>query len=49
MSLAVGPDMFVSIHYDLRDGRGNLLDSTDDPAEFVWGYNTLLPALEQSL
>lgn len=49
MSLAVGPDMFVSIHYDLRDGRGNLLDSTEDPAEFVWGYDTLLPALEQSL
>lgn len=49
MSLAVGPDMFVTIHYDLRDGRGNLLVTTSDPEEFVWGYNTLLPALEQSL
>lgn len=49
MSIAVGPDTFVTIHYDLRDGRGNLLESTEDPAEFVWGYDTLLPALEAAL
>jgi FKBP-type peptidyl-prolyl cis-trans isomerase SlyD len=49
MSIAVAPDTFVTIHYDLRDGRGNLLESTEDPAEFVWGYDTLLPALEHSL
>jgi FKBP-type peptidyl-prolyl cis-trans isomerase SlyD len=49
MSLAVGPDTFVTIHYDLRDGRGNLLQTTEEPAQFVWGYGTLLPALEQAL
>jgi|LNFM01.1.fsa_nt_gb FKBP-type peptidyl-prolyl cis-trans isomerase SlyD len=49
MSIAVGPDTFVTIQYDLRDGRGNLLESTEDPAEFVWGYDTLLPALESAL
>jgi FKBP-type peptidyl-prolyl cis-trans isomerase SlyD len=49
MSLVIGPDTFVKIQYDLRDGRGNLLESTESPAEFVWGYETLLPALEQSL
>jgi FKBP-type peptidyl-prolyl cis-trans isomerase SlyD len=49
MSLVIGPDTFVKIHYDLRDGRGNLLESTENPAEFVWGYETLLPALEQAL
>lgn len=47
--VSIGRNTFVSIHYDLRDGRGNLLERTEDPAEFVWGYDTLLPALESAL
>ncbi|MDP3279173.1 MAG: peptidylprolyl isomerase [Deltaproteobacteria bacterium] len=49
MSLQIGRDVFVRVHYDLRDGRGNILETTDEPAEFVWGYNTLLPSLELAI
>lgn len=51
MSLAIGPGTYVEIHYKLRDGRGNLLESTDgdEPHTFVWGFGTVVPGLEMAL
>lgn len=51
MSAEIGPGMRVRIHYTLRDGRGNLLESTDgdDPHEFVWGFGVIVPGLEKAL
>lgn len=51
MSAAIGPGMFVEVHYTLRDGRGNFLESTEGekPYGFVYGFGTLLPSLEQAL
>lgn len=49
MRESIGPGMWVQMHYELRDGRGNLLEMTEEPVEFVYGYSNLLPALEQSL
>lgn len=51
MPTAIGPGAHVTIHYTLRDGRGNLLETTDadDPQTFVWGYRTVVPGLELAL
>jgi FKBP-type peptidyl-prolyl cis-trans isomerase SlyD len=51
MAPSIGPGTHVTMHYTLRDGRGNLLESTehDDPHAFVWGYSTLVPGLESAL
>jgi FKBP-type peptidyl-prolyl cis-trans isomerase SlyD len=49
MPTVVGPDTWVRIEYELRDGRGNVLESTEEPVEFVYGYSDLLPALEAAL
>ncbi len=51
MSAAIGPGMFVRIHYTLRDSRGNLLESTegDEPHGFVWGMGAVVPGLEMAL
>jgi FKBP-type peptidyl-prolyl cis-trans isomerase SlyD len=49
MPTVVGPDTWVRIEYELRDGRGNLLESTEAPIEFVYGFSDLLPALEAAL
>lgn len=51
MSHAIGPKTWVRMHYELRDGRGNLLEKSepDDPLEFVWGYSGLVPGLEAAI
>ncbi len=49
MSSVIGPDTWVRIEYELRDGRGNVLEKTEEPVEFVYGYSDLLPALEAAL
>lgn len=51
MSHAVGPKMRVRMHYELRDGRGNLLEQSepDEPLEFVWGYSGLVSGLESAI
>lgn len=42
--------MFAEIHFTLRDGRGNVLEKTDDaPVSFVYGMGTLVPGLEKAL
>ncbi|MBL8603830.1 MAG: peptidylprolyl isomerase [Myxococcales bacterium] len=50
----IGPNTWVEIHYTLRDGRGNLLESTEGPdAEgplgFVWGLGAVTKGLEEAL
>jgi FKBP-type peptidyl-prolyl cis-trans isomerase SlyD len=51
MPTAIGPGTHVTIHYTLRDGRGNLLEETapSEPHAFVWGYRTVVPGLELAL
>ena len=43
-SKVVGPGQWVELHYELRDGRGNELEHTDEPLEFVYGFGGLEPA-----
>lgn len=49
MSDVIGPGQWVQIHYELRDGRGNSLETTEEPVEFVYGYSDLVPGLEAAL
>ncbi len=54
MAHTVGPNTWVEIRYTLRDGRGNLLKSTDEPEDegpegFVFGLGRMVPGLEQAL
>ena len=45
----IGPGKWVQIEYELRDGRGNQLEKTEEPVEFVYGSSDLLPAFEEAL
>lgn len=49
MSEGIGPGTWVQIQYEMRDGRGNLLEATEEPVEFVYGYGDLVPGLEGAL
>jgi FKBP-type peptidyl-prolyl cis-trans isomerase SlyD len=49
MAEGVGPGQWVKIEYEIRDGRGNLLESTEEPVEFVYGFGDLVPGLEEAL
>ncbi len=54
MAHAVGPNMQVSVHYKLRDARGNLLEDTEapdseGPVKFIPGMAMVLPGLEKGL
>lgn len=54
MDNAVAPGMWVEIHYTLRDGRGNTLESSHDPdgdgpMSFVCGMGMVVPGLENAL
>lgn len=43
----------VRLHYTLKDGAGNLLESTnaesEPPVSYLHGYNNLVPGLENAL
>ncbi len=49
MGMAVGPGTWVALRYKLFDGRGNLLEATEEPVEFVFGFGTVVPGLEAAL
>jgi len=49
MSSVIGPGQWVQIVYDLRDGRGNLLETAESPVEYVHGQGALVPGLESAL
>jgi FKBP-type peptidyl-prolyl cis-trans isomerase SlyD len=43
MGNVIGPGQWVQLHYTLLDGRGNELEATEEPLEFVYGYGGLEP------
>lgn len=51
MSLLVGNDLVVSIHYELKDDAGNELDSSrgSDPLKYLHGAGNIIPGLENAL
>ena len=51
MSLLIGDNLVVSIHYELTDDDGNVLDSSRDaePLTYLHGTGNLIPGLESEL
>ncbi|WP_206613632.1 FKBP-type peptidyl-prolyl cis-trans isomerase [Parahaliea mediterranea] len=51
MSLLIGDNAVVSIHYTLSDAEGNQLDSSQgsDPLVYLHGAGNLIPGLESAL
>jgi FKBP-type peptidyl-prolyl cis-trans isomerase SlyD len=51
MSLMIGKNAVVSIHYTLKDDAGQVMDSSvgGDPLTYLHGANNLIPGLEQEL
>jgi FKBP-type peptidyl-prolyl cis-trans isomerase SlyD len=51
MTLLVGDNLVVSIHYQLTDDEGNVLDSSKDrdPLNYLHGAGNILPGLESAL
>jgi len=51
MSLMIGDNVVVSIHYTLTDDAGEVLDSSQgaDPLNYLHGAGNIIPGLEQAL
>ncbi|MBU2510284.1 peptidylprolyl isomerase [bacterium] len=51
MSLLVGDNLVVSLHYKLTDNDGNMLDSSEnsEPLAYLHGAGNLIPGLEKAL
>lgn len=51
MSLLIGDNCVVSIHYTLKDDEGNVLDSSEgnEPLNYLHGANNIIPGLEKAL
>lgn len=51
MSMLIGKNSVVSIHYTLTDDAGNLLDSSmnSEPLHYLHGADNLIPGLENEL
>ncbi len=51
MSLMIGDNMVVSMHYTLTDDSGNVLDSSEgsDPLSYLHGAGDIIPGLEKAL
>ncbi|MAT93070.1 MAG: peptidylprolyl isomerase [Halioglobus sp.] len=51
MSLLIGNNLVVSMHYKLTDNSGNLLDSSEggDPLTYLHGAGNIIPGLESAL
>ena len=51
MSLMIGDNAVVSIHYTLTDNEGVILDSSEgaDPLNYLHGAGNIIPGLEQAL
>lgn len=49
--MTIKPDSVVSIHYTLKDDRGEVLDSSSsgDPLTYLHGHSQLIPGLERQL
>ena len=51
MSLLIGDDLVVSMHYKLTDNEGNVLDSSEgsEPLTYLHGAGNIIPGLEKAL
>ncbi len=51
MTLMIGKNNVVSIHYTLKDDAGEVLDTSDgkEPLTYLHGANNLIPGLENEL
>ena len=51
MSLMIGKNAVVSIHYTLKNDDGQVMDSSEgrDPLSYLHGANNLIPGLEKEL
>lgn len=51
MSLSIGDNLAVSMHYKLTDSDGNVLDSSEgaEPLDYLHGAGNLIPGLEKAL
>jgi FKBP-type peptidyl-prolyl cis-trans isomerase SlyD len=51
MSLLIGDNCVVAIHYTLTDDEGTVLDSSreGDPLNYLHGANNIIPGLESEL
>lgn len=51
MSLLIGDNLVVSIHYKLTNDSGDVLDSSEggDPLSYLHGAGNLIPGLEKEL
>jgi FKBP-type peptidyl-prolyl cis-trans isomerase SlyD len=51
MSLMIGENSVVSMHYKLTDNEGNVIDSSEgmDPLTYLHGAGNIIPGLEKAL
>lgn len=51
MSLLIGNNLVVSVHYKLTDDDGNVLDSSEgsEPLAYLHGAGNIIPGLEKAL
>lgn len=51
MSLLIGDNLVVSMHYKLTDNDGNILDSSEgaEPMGYLHGAGNIIPGLEKAL
>jgi len=51
MSLLIGDNLVVSMHYKLTDNDGNVLDSSEgaEPLTYLHGSGNIIPGLEKEL
>lgn len=51
MSLLIGDNLVVSMHYKLTDDEGNVLDSSEDgeAMSYLHGASNIIPGLEKAL
>ena len=51
MSLLIGDNAVVSVHYTLKDDEGEVLDSSEgaEPLNYLHGAGNIIPGLEKAL
>jgi len=51
MSLLIGDNLVVSMHYTLKDDEGNVIDSSAgaEPLTYLHGAGNIIPGLEKAL
>ncbi|WP_028974730.1 FKBP-type peptidyl-prolyl cis-trans isomerase [Spirochaeta cellobiosiphila] len=49
--MKINADLFVEIHYEVKNGEGEVLDSSEmnGPLSFIYGRESLMPGLERAL